>query len=262
MENSLAIFDALAERIRTAAGDRRIVYIPNPGNWGDGLIRYGTKAFFADYDIKHIEVNIAYSRGLIALAPFLMKPSKFFFIHGGGGAWCAAHDRAVRTVGFLTRFTSNLLVLPSTYELKPVRNKGIYYRRDNHESLATMPNSSFCHDMAFYLAHRGVPYRAANDGSSKNMFRTDKESRNRPDQLPLDNLDLSTHGNHMSDCDKLLRDVARYSTIHTDRLHLCVAAALVGCKVKLHTGNYFKIRAIYESSMIQYFSDNIEFSAE
>lgn len=262
MEKSTAIFDALAERIRTAAEGRRIVYIPNPGNWGDGLIRYGTKAFFADYDIKHIEVNIAYSKGLIALAPFLIKPSQFFFVHGGGGAWCKAHDRATRTVGFLTRITSNVLVLPSTYELKPARDKGIYYRRDNQESLSVMPNSSFCHDMAFYLAHRGVPYKAADNGSSQNMFRTDKESRNTPDKLPFDNLDLSTYGDHMSDCEKLLRHVARYSTIETDRLHLCIASALVGCKVKLYAGNYFKIRAIYESSIKQYFGDNIEFSVQ
>lgn len=250
-------FDALAAHIKDAAKGRKIIFIPNPGNWGDGLIRYGTKAFFADYDIQHVEVNIAYSKGIVALAPFLIKPDKYFFIHGGGGAWCKAHNRAARTTGFITRVTKNIMVLPSTYEIAPSRSRGIYYVRDKFESAVAMPGSPFCHDMAFYLAHRGIPFRAPLRGPSANMFRTDKESCNPISALPADNIDMSTFGDHMSDCDKLLRNVAQYANINTDRLHLSIAGALVGSNVMLHVGNYFKIAAIYKSSMAEYFPSEI-----
>lgn len=254
-------FDDLARSIATSSNGRRIVYIPNPGNFGDGLIRAGTKEFFADYGIDHIEINIDYPKGLLALAPLLAKPSEYFFVHGGGGAWCDAYNRARRTVGFMTRFTSNVLVLPSTYEQQPARTRGTYFRRDNFESKSTLPSSTFCHDMAFYLAKRGVPYRARPDGPSANMFRTDKESRFDSTDLTADNMDLSLQGDHMSNCDRMLREVSRYSVVRTDRLHLSIAAALTGCEVQLYSGNYFKIRAIYESSMKTIFGDRIEFIA-
>ncbi len=255
----MEVFERLADRIRAAADGRTIVYIPGSGNYGDGLIRYATKAFFQDHAIDHIEVNVSFQQGLIALMPLLLRRDRYLFVYGGGGAWSRVYDKGKRRVDFLSRFTRNILVLPSTYELAPARSAGIFFRRDEDESRATMPDSHFCHDMAFYLANTPIAYKAAADGPIGNLFRTDRESNRGGVGLPVDNIDISTLGNHMSNGDALLARIARYSAINTDRLHMAVSGALVGCDVTLYAGNYFKIRAIHSASLSTIFPARVRF---
>ena len=67
-------YQTLAEEILDRANGKHVVYIPNPGNWGDGFIRYGTKLFFEDFKIPHIEVNIAFMYALVRAIDELRKP--------------------------------------------------------------------------------------------------------------------------------------------------------------------------------------------
>ena len=256
-------FSDLADHLVDAANDRQIIYIPNPGNFGDGLIRHGTKLLFSDYGIDHYELNIGYSRIKYQLFPLLLKQSRYHFVYGGGGAWSSNYAFGERIAKLIASRTRRLTILPSTFGLENPPATGTLFRRDEQQSKDTAPNSIFCHDMAFYTAARKQadcwlypePKKALGI-----MMRTDHESRfaqaNISD-LP-DNEDISLEGDHMSPGSEFLMRVSEYETIYTDRLHIAIAACLVGRKVKLLTGNYFKIKAIYDATLAPHFSDLVE----
>lgn len=254
-------YRTLAEDIINKATGKKVVYIPNPGNWGDGLIRYGTKLFFEDYRISHVEINIGYRLGKISLTPFVWPPScrNIFFIYGGGGAWCNAYSGGLDTVKFLSRFTKNFLVLPSTYEVPVKISCGSFYRRGHNQSSLACPSAKFCPDMAFYVMARseGRCMQSAPKDRLGVFLRNDLES-DLPDSFKSSlsiTRDLSAEGDHMSCGDSFLREVAKYGTIFTDRLHIAIAGAATGSKVHLLPGNYFKIREVHEASLKGHFND-------
>lgn len=59
----------------------------------------------------------------------------------------------------------------------------------------------------------------------------------------------------------LLRFVARYEAVTTDRLHVAIAGALLGRDVALAANRYFKNRAVYEHSLRDRFP-NLRWTAE
>jgi hypothetical protein len=251
------VFAELADTIRERAGGRELVYVPNPGNYGDGLIRYATKQFFADHTMWHHEVNIGFRGGRYQLLPFLLARDKFFFIYGGGGSWSKTYDFGLRNCTFISRFTDRLLVLPSTLAMPVDRVRGTVYRRDRAESATYAPAARFCHDMAFYLAASPSTLDFAGMTVERGrgiMMRTDGESLHGASALAANNFDLSRRGDHMSDGASFIRQVAAHSEIETDRLHIAIAACIARRRVLLKPGNYFKIRAIFESSLRPYFA--------
>ena len=96
-----------------------------------------------------------------------------------------------------------------------------------------------------------------------NAFRIDVEKTS--DIVPEGNIDLSAIL-ELSSCEPslskyacyyFLDEINKYDEVRTNRLHIAIAAACLGKKVKLYANNYFKIRAIYEYSMAGKF-DNVE----
>ncbi len=247
-----ADFDKLLQHIRTVTDGKQIIYIPNPGNFGDGLIRYGTKRFLQQNNIQHYEFNVGYSNIKKKLLPLILTSKNTFYLYGGGGAWHGGHTFGFEICNFISKLTPNLLVLPTTYALDTSSIRGSMYRRDNTESIKQSPNSLFCHDMAFYLAtlsQEDLGFFGNPVEKVGNLFRTDIESNKEPEMLPSNNIDLSTLGDHMDNADQFLRKIARYEIINTDRLHVAIGGTILGRTVNLHCGNYFKIRAIYEASL-------------
>lgn len=245
-------FEILAEEIKRNAHGKKIIYIPNPGNYGDGLIRYATKKFFKDFNIEHWEVNIGYGLIKLKLLPYLVEKSKYFFICGGGGGWCSAYNCGYRIARAISLFTNDLLVLPSTYDIDVSKINGTLFRRDKFKSLDMASGSLFCHDMAFYLTcvKEIDVYRSKSTKPKIGLLmRTDREAAIQRLSMPEANIDLSLLGDHMSNGDDFLLEVAKYTDIHTDRLHVCIAGLIVGARVNLYPGNYFKIKAIYSSSI-------------
>jgi len=43
--------------------------------------------------------------------------------------------------------------------------------------------------------------------------------------------------------------LAPYDSIHTDRLHVAIASCLLGKKLTVYPGSYFKNEAVFRSSM-------------
>lgn len=123
------------------------------------------------------------------------------------------------------------------------------------ESKQKMPNATFCHDMAFYI---GKEFLQKGKGSGKGyFFRCDAESANRI-KIPPGNVDIALQGNHLSDVSQYFEILNRFAIIYTDRLHVAIAACLLEKEVHLYPGAYFKNRAVYLSSIKDYF-DNVFF---
>jgi exopolysaccharide biosynthesis predicted pyruvyltransferase EpsI len=240
-------FAGLGQFLKDRCGDAVVYYVANPGNWGDALIRQGTLLFFRDIGLRFNEIKD--QQELATLSPSINT-----LIYGGGGAWCKLWNHGeVWATSFKQRF--HVIVLPSTYEMPYAIPNTTLFCRDRYESQANVPAATFCHDMAFYLKHAVSP---SPGGSGEGWFlRTDAESgRSRP--IPPNNDDVSPKGNQLSDIAPLLATVAKFESVHTDRLHVAITGCLLGKKVHLYPNSYFKNRAVYLSSMKDYF-DNVEF---
>ncbi len=88
-----------------------------------------------------------------------------------------------------------------------------------------------------------------------NFFREDIEASGK--EIPKGNADLSriyehgTRNRHLTSytTSRLLRYINRFPVVRTDRLHICIAAALLGKEVELFPNSYFKCEAVYEYSL-------------
>ncbi len=164
-------------------------------------------------------------------------------VYGGGGAWCRLWDHSKRVCELGRRFES-VIVLPSTYERRFEMERTTFHARDRFESRERMSDASFCHDMAFAIGPLEYP-KGSGDGR---FFRLDKEASGRVD-IPPDNRDISMEGNQHTPVERLFEAIARNAVVHTDRLHVAIAGCLLGREVHLHASSYFKIPAVYRSSM-------------
>lgn len=91
--------------------------------------------------------------------------------------------------------------------------------------------------------------------TSLDAFRKDVEGRDF--KKPAGNIDLSyvySYGTHSREAVytsayDFLRFIDRYTTVNTDRLHVCIGAALLGKYVNFYANDYYKCEEIYEYSL-------------
>ncbi|MFC1694671.1 hypothetical protein ACFL1C_00880 [Pseudomonadota bacterium] len=242
-------FEFLEEQIKDSCGKGPVYYLPNYGNWGDGLIRHGTLKFLSDINLKYEEKTTINKDWIL---PVLKGGTA---IYGGGGSWCRFWNRGPFYVKRLRR-RFKVIVLPSTYEKKNVIPGTLFFRRDRFESKRYMPDSLFCHDMAFYIGKDFLDASTAGSGVGY-FFRTDAESAS-ANSLPESNRDLSIEGHQRTNVGGFFSAINGFSVVHTDRLHIAIAACLLEKEVHLYAGSYFKNRAVYMSSMKDHF-DNVYF---
>ena len=236
---------SLATKIKELCGQDSVYYLPNPGNWGDGLIRYGTLKFFRDINLEYKELTF--------------KKKDWFFpcinggtiIYGGGGAWCKYWRHSELYARRISK-RFKLIVLPSTYEHSFSIPNTTFFRRDQYESKQNMPHSFFSHDMAFYI---GNEYLTEAPGRGEGyFFRTDIESAINGG-VPEENNDISSNGNEFSNVSNFFQEINKFSTVYTDRLHVAIAALLLKKETHLYAGKYFKNKAVFMSSIKSYFNN-------
>jgi exopolysaccharide biosynthesis predicted pyruvyltransferase EpsI len=224
----------------------------NTGNWGDALIRFGTEKFLNDWKIPYQRIypqrypfdRLKYLKGKIF-------PSVLLCI--GGGAWCGHYPHMAKAVATISarHIFDKIIVLPSTYDRTFDIPGVIFFRRDQMQSRDAMPSSIFCHDLAFYIGRLNSLQPTQH---VIHCFRTDIESAN-VHILPIGNRDLSNEGIDTDDVTPFFRTLESYSEVHTDRLHIGIGTALLGRKLHLYPGKYFKNRAIYRASLQPYFEN-------
>ncbi|MBI1249055.1 hypothetical protein GC197_14585 [bacterium] len=216
-----------------------IYYVANPGNWGDALIRYGTRKLFSDMGLEVIEC-LAEERDRLC-----SHRDPGTVIYGGGGAWCNLWQHAFGYVKSYAKF-HDCIVLPSTYDRHFSVPRTTFFCRDQFESKQHMPESTFVHDLAFYI---GDEFRSGTPTNRTGyFFRKDAEKSGRI-ELPQSNVDLSRQGSTDSHVGKFFEILDHCKVIHTDRLHVAIAGCLLHREVHLYPGSYFKNRAVFESSI-------------
>ena len=143
-----AEYQFLAKQIKDLAGDRRVIFSPSKGNWGDGLINYGTRQFFAFFGIDFEELNKSSLQTDLNEEKFRDE----VVVIGGGGAWSRNFNGARRITEQISEQAKSVVVLPTTYDLAAVdADNVVYFARDRYNSCDKVPHAFFCHDMAFLL---------------------------------------------------------------------------------------------------------------
>jgi len=241
-------FIFLEEKLKNICKRKPVYYLANPGNWGDALIRYGTIKFFRQAGIQYKELTIPHKIKWIKWVKPLIN--RGVLIYGGGGAWCKLWNTPIDFLNRVKKYFTNIVVLPSTYELQYSIDNTTFFCRDFYESKTNIPTAIFCHDMAFYIGNILTP-KGTGAGY---FFRTDSGSLNKF-EIPPDNNDLSPGGDHFSDISTFVEKIAKYEIIHTDRLHIAIAACLLRKPLHFYAGSYFKNKAIYLSSMQNFFNN-------
>lgn len=211
------------------------LYMANPGNLGDALIREGTLHYFSEHGIYCEEVR---------------KPPKKkigTFIYGGGGAWCRNWNNS-HYVNAAASKAEQVIVLPSTYAI----SSGLFrlphvhfFARDKYESLKYCPEAQYHQDMAFHLFETMKPVQGDGIGY---FMRTDKES-SRSFRIPQGNIDISRWGQTYGNTKPFIEEINKVREVHTDRLHVAIVACMLEKKIFFYEGNYFKNKAVYLSRM-------------
>lgn len=128
----------------------------------------------------------------------------------------------------------------------------IFYRiSGNQEGFSDLPQPKIMLRNSFFE----LKSSGAQENLIGNFFRDDVEKA--LTTTPEDNVDLSKmyeYGTRNKEIclyttSRLMSFIDKFSVINTDRLHICIAAALLGKTVNFYTNSYFKCRAVYEFSL-------------
>ena len=256
----------------------KVKYIPNPGNAGDSLIGLATIQMLK-------ELNIDYQ---------ICKPTDKFegetIFYGGGGNLIRKY-KSCRNFLINNHEKNNIIVLPHSINdcdslLKTLSDKVILFAREQvsynyiKSKLTHTNNALLSKDMSFYIKDI-EKYKNQTCIGTCNAFRLDDElsSKNKHVKVPHDNKDISidfqrpmfmknwditddinaqVEKNLSIATDNMFSYISKFKQINTDRLHVGIAATLLGKKVNLYPGSYFKIEALYNFSIKDKF-DNVTF---
>lgn len=236
-------FERLAETIRATAGGEPVDFFASPGNWGDSLLNEGSRQFFDHFGITYHE------RRRADLHDDTISHTSMAVVGGGGGwnrNWSSTPDFTVEAC----QLYASVLVLPSTYDPALLAREGLDEVTLVSRARIDDDTIMFCHDMAFFLdpvdpGPPTVPFPLL-------AFRRDKErSRHAPN--PDRNWDLSLLGTADHDAQQFLELVSRFPQVYTDRLHVAIAAGLMGREAFLFDGNYGKNAGVHSASILDNF---------
>lgn len=239
-------FQSLAADLQERASGSQFDFFPSPGNWGDALLNAGSRQLFTDSGLDWVELPRSALKDIES-----SEAKKRLAVIGGGGGWNRNWFSTIDFARDVAEKYRDTVVLPSSYDLDLIDGVdfggGALYTRSLIHPDRGLP---FCHDMAFYIdmdfpLSDTLPYPLI-------AFRRDKE-RNASSVSPDRNVDLSILGDASTDFRDLLRIVDRFPVVYTDRLHICIAAAMLGRKTFLLDGNYGKNHGVFEASIAENF---------
>jgi lipopolysaccharide biosynthesis glycosyltransferase/exopolysaccharide biosynthesis predicted pyruvyltransferase EpsI len=253
--------------LRRLFGCDTVIFIPNPGNAGDSLIALGCfeTLMAAGISFKVGSWNETYDNAKL--------------VYAGAGNLVGQYPHCRTFLRRNMHRNNSILLLPATVcsedEVVAAMGPNVTVMCREPQSYAYVYRTRkickhqvwLAEDMAFYAKadvdrHRArVPTRGV-----LHCFRTCQQER--PGyRLPADNIDLSftlQRPNNTSDydvvqatCADLFSAVSDYAEVWTNRLHVAIAAAMVGRTVHLFGSNYWKIQQIYEHSLRARYPDTV-----
>lgn len=244
-------------------------FIENPGNMGDILIAKSTIDFF--------------DRNKLRYTMFVGRPSKVI-VYGGGGFW--TQDYKVYYNNLFPVFSSakKILILPSSFFncpdlVKILDERFVIFCREKQSynyllNAKTTAKIILDHDMAFRctdhaLSTKNVLFdsearrmilrihellKKINGSSIARFMRRDCESAgNYETDLDLSSMFGNCNDKRLNRINLgsliMLCVVDAFETIVTDRLHVAIAAVLMGKQVYMMDNSYGKLSSVYNHSM-------------
>ena len=267
--NNFRLFDfdnkALLDELKDLG---RFSYYPNPGNAGDGMI---AKATFDFFDASHLPYDV-YDSGY---------PKHV--VYGGGGIWLNQYKASYSKPLSIFKNADRVVVLPSsvhedcrdfidqldsrftvfcreqkTYQLLLQENTGAKIILDHDMALrmtpAAMGGSLSCQPRwarkvskaaEVLLSVGNVACLMRTDNEKNNLIQGDYDLSNCVGSTYLDPRDADAAAKFM------LAAVDVFSVVVTDRLHVGIAALLMGKQVYLLDNSYGKLSGVYQHSLRQ-----------
>jgi len=259
----------------TSYQGKKIKYVPNPGNAGDSFIGYATLQVFK-------ELNLDYQ---ICKSTDTHEGDIIFY--GGGGSLIRKY-KSCKNFLINNHEKNNIIVLPNTINecddlLKSFSDNVILFAREDvsfnyiKSKMRHTSNALLSRDMSFYI--KGLnKYKNVSSIGTCNVYRFDDELKTKNNHVivPDDNKDISVDFSrpffmknwYIADdintqveknlsiaTDNMFSYISKFKQINTNRLHVGIAAALLGKTVNLYPGSYFKIEAIYNCCMRNKFNN-------
>lgn len=271
---------ALFEQLR----NKKVIYVPNPGNAGDALIACATLQRLKEYEIKYTLGNVTttYENEII--------------LYGGGGNLVEPYPNAINFIELNQQIAEKIIVLPHTilsYEqrLSKIPNLTLFCRE--YESFQYCRNIKpqgvfYADDMAFTLdiqkldlydfnskinrffqeknftvralkrIIRKLKYKSRNwrTPETLNAFRLDVEKTNKV--IPPNNIDvsqvfsplaLSSEYCIIDSTSSMLAFIDNFKIVNTNRLHVAISALLLNKQVNFYDNSYGKNYFVYKASI-------------
>lgn len=239
-------YKVLADAIRQKSEGLKVDYCTSPGNFGDALINIGTRQFFSENHIEYNEYTRDELRERMAMGD--TEQARRILIVGGGGGWSLTFSSTRQFVDEIADSYHHVIVLPTTYELPPPTSRNVTcFARDKTFSASVNPNAKFCHDMAFFIKIEvPVPPKPL---WRLFAFRRDIEGYGLNEYF-ANNIDLSLFGDgSYRDAFPFFSIISHFQIASTDRLHVGIAASLLGLRTYIVGGTYPKNKSLYEASI-------------
>ncbi|MGF1681317.1 polysaccharide pyruvyl transferase family protein [Photobacterium minamisatsumaniensis] len=114
-----------------------------------------------------------------------------------------------------------------------------------------------------WLINSKIKQLLKSNNKSKTLFAYRKDGEKTNIEIPNDNIDISEELTISSSEKRItqynskifLKFIDNFDVIHTNRLHVCIGAALLNKEVHFHGCNYFKCKAVYEYTLKDKFSN-------
>jgi exopolysaccharide biosynthesis predicted pyruvyltransferase EpsI len=245
-------------------------FLPNPGNLGDGLIALGTYDLFDE---------LGWSPDIIKeFKPENLQGTKLVVIGGGGAFIEGLGEEMSRCLRDHLENGGHIILLPSSiygfeqYFERYAKQVMIFVREKNSaERLAQVAalegRVHLCPDLAFAIRPDTFSNFSINSrNGTLHAFRTDGESTGI--KLPSDNVDIHKlwNGDFWFDREHCLaplgavaRLIFQFKNVETDRLHMTILSAMLGCHVKMYSNAYYKNKGVYDYSLNLF--ENVELVA-
>jgi hypothetical protein len=233
----------LREQLAEIGRTHRLVYVRNPGNWGDALVHAGAEQLLKRVGAESLVLDEAQVAGVDGRTAALVV--------AGAGSWSSSDRSARDLVERLGPRFARTVVLPTTYALGPAAldpARVTYFRRDHLISPGFVVDAPFAPDLAFHVRLTAqLPHP-----------RTEVRSYGRPARGPAPtwhrpgHLDPSVEGTSASPLAPFLAIVGRSTHVRTDRLHVAIAAALLGRDTELHGRRGDKADAVFRATLHEY----------
>lgn len=262
-----------------------VYYKPNPGNGGDALIAYSTYCLFKRNNITYHVIRggeklankIVVFAGGGNLIPLYHDCANFIAEHHKKAKkliilshTISGHEQLLKTLGenvliiCREQMSYNYLAKFKNFKSYLIKDLAFYLQFPRDFNLApkvnrlahVVPLQNIISNVIRGNQSLGFYLKSYSNNSSLNAFREDSE---KSFDVPKENIDLSVVINYdfsMSDESKVSNTanaifgfLNQFEVVRTNRLHICIAAAILGKKVYFYGNSYWKNESVYEYSI-------------